>query len=321
MGKRKVVALFTVLIFIIMFSAGCGGDATVISRVNGEKILQSDLDDKIAQIKSGLTSQGYTFQGGEQDKEILEQIATEAMNQLTEEALLMQQASEAGVSVEDSAVKEQLNLIKQQYGADVFEQLLSQQQLTEAKLSEMLKVQLTKQALFEKLTADISVDEKAAKAAYTADPKKYEEIQVAHILVAADASATEDQVKAAQKKAEGVIAKLKAGEDFAALCKTNSDDPQTAETGGVLDTFFTREDTSLVKEFVDGAFKVGEGQFSQQPVRTEYGFHIIKVLEKKDSFAELKDAIQGKLLSDKKNEAFNKYFNDAKSKAKIEDLR
>ena len=91
MPRRKVISLFLVLIFIVVFSAGCGGDASVIARVNGEKILQSQLEDRIALIKSGLASQGYSLQEG-QDDELLGQIEDEAMNQLIDEALLMQQA-------------------------------------------------------------------------------------------------------------------------------------------------------------------------------------------------------------------------------------
>jgi len=319
--KSKIVALFSALIFIIVFAAGCGDNGSVIARVNGEKILQSDLDDKISQIKLGLTSQGYTFGDEEQDKEIMGQIEEEAMNQLINEALVMQQAKELGVSVDDSAVQEQLQQFKKQYGAKVFQQLLKQQQLTEAKLAKQIKIQMTGQALFNKVTEGISVDEATAKAQFEKDKAKYEQIKVAHILVAADSNSSEDEIKAAKEKAQGLIAKLDAGADFAALAKSDSEDPQSGANGGVLDFYFTREDTSLVKEFVDGAFKVALGQYSKEPVQTDYGFHIIKVLDKKDSYEELKESLQEQMLSDAKNEAFNKYFNKAKNEAKIENLK
>lgn len=318
--KLKVIGLFSVLIFTLVLSAGCGGDASVIARVNGEKILQSDLDSKIAQIKLGLTSQGYTFGDEEQDKEIMGKINEEAMNQLIDETIVMQQAKQEGVSVDDATVNEQMNNIKQQYGTEVFDQMLSQQKLTEAELSKQLKIQLTAQALFNKVTSGVSVDENTAKETYKKDPAKYEQIKAAHILVAVDANAGEDQVKAAQEKAKGIIAKLDAGEDFAALAKSDSEDTQSGAAGGVIDQYFTREDTSLVKEFIDGAFSVGVGQYTKEPVRSDYGFHIIKVLDKKDTYQELKASVQEQVLSDKKNEVFNKFFNKAKDEAKIEKL-
>jgi parvulin-like peptidyl-prolyl isomerase len=321
MPKSKIIALFSALIFVIVFAAGCGENGSVIARVNGEKILQSELDDKINQIKLGLTSQGYTFGDEEQDKEILGKVEEEALSQLIDEALLMQQANEQGVAVADSKVQEQLQQIKQQYGADVFKQLLTQQQLTEDKLAKQIKVQLTAEALFNKVTKDISVDEKTAKANYEKDPAKYEQIKVAHILVAADSGAGEDKIKAAKEKAQGLIAKLDAGADFAALAKSDSEDQQSAANGGVMDYYFTRDDTSLVKEFVDGAFKVAAGQYSKQPVQTEYGFHIIKVLDKKDNYEELKASLKEQMLSDAKNQAFSEFFNQAKDEAKIENLK
>ena len=320
MRKSTVIALFFALILVIVFAAGCGDNASVIARVNGEKVLQSDLDDKISQIKLGLTSQGYVFGDEEQDKEIMGQIEEAAMNQLIEETLLMQQANQLGVSVKDSEVQAQMQQIKQQFGNKVFQQLLKQQQLTEAKLAKQVKIQLTSEALFNKITGDISVDEEAVKAEYEKDKAKYTQIKVAHILVAADSSAGEEQIKAAKEKAKGLIAKLDAGEDFAALAKSDSEDPQSGANGGVLDFFFTREDTSLVKEFVEGAFTVGEGQYTKEPVQTDYGFHIIKVLEKKDSYEELKASLQEQMVSEAKNQAFNEFFTKAKDEAKIEKL-
>ncbi|MGI6553899.1 MAG: peptidylprolyl isomerase [Bacillota bacterium] len=320
MPRRKVISLFLVLIFIAVFSAGCGGDASVIARVNGEKILQNQLEDRIALIKSGLASQGYSLQEG-QDDELLGQIEDEAMNQLIDEALLMQQANKEGVSVSNDVVQEQIRLMKKQFGTEVFKQLLNQQKLTEDKLAEQIKVQLTAEALFNKVTSDISVDSETLKATYEENPAKYEQAKVAHILIAVDENAPEEKVKAAREKAQNLISKLNNGEDFAEVAKNNSEDAQSAENGGVIDYYFTREDTSLVKEFVDGAFQVEVGQISKEPVRSPYGFHIIKMLDKKDTFEELEASLEGQLLNEQKNEAFSDFFNKAKSEAKIENLK
>lgn len=321
MHKSKVTAIILALLLTLVIVSGCANDGTVIARVNGEKILQSELDDKIAQIKTGLTNQGYIFGDEEQDKEIMGQIEEEAKAQLIDEALIMQQAKEMGVAVEDAAVQEQLMQLKQQFGADTFKQLLTQQGLTEAKLSKEIKVQLTAEALFNKITGDVTVDEKAVKTEFDQDPEKYQQLKVAHILVAANASANEEQVEAARTKAKELIAKLDAGEDFAALAKDNSDDTQTGANGGVLDYYFSREDTTFVKEFVDGSFKVGAvGQYSKEPVRSDFGFHIIKVLDKKETYEELKEKLQEQMLSEAKNKTFNDIFKQAKESAKIENF-
>lgn len=319
MQKTRTAVLFSVLILILIAAAGCG-DASVVARVNGEKILQSDLDDKIAEIKMGLTSQGIDFEG-EENKEMQARIEEEALNQLMDEALLMQQAAKEGVKVGNAAVQEQLNQLKKQFGEDVFKELLAQQKLTEDKLAKQIKVQLTAQALYEKVTADIAFDEKAAKDYFEKNKADLEERKVAHILITADETASEDKVNEAKQKAQDLIAKLQAGEDFAKLAKENSEDFQSGENGGVIDQYFNRNDTSFVPEFVEGTFKLsGEGSFSSEPVRSAYGFHIIKVLDTKSTYEELKDSLKNTLLSQEKNKAFVEFFNQAKSEAKIENL-
>ena len=202
-----------------------------------------------------------------------------------------------------------------------FQQLLSQQKLTEDKLAEQIKIQLTAEALFNKVTSDISVDAETLKAIFEKNPAKYEQAKVAHILIAVDENAPEEKVKAAREKAQNLISKLNNGEDFTEVAKNNSEDAQSAENGGVIDYYFTRDDTSLVKEFVDGAFQVEVGQISKEPVRSPYGFHIIKVLDKKDTFEELEASLEGQVLNEQKNEAFSDFFNKAKSEAKIENLK
>lgn len=320
MHKPKVVAIICALLITLVFVVGCAEDGTVIARVNGEKILQSQLDDRVAMMKAELSSQGYTFEEEEQDKEIMAQMEETAKSQLVTEALIMQQAKEKGVAVEEAAVKEQITQMKQQFGADTFDQYLKQLALTEAKLSNLLKVQLTQEALFNEVTADITVDEQTAKAEFDKDPEQYEQLKVSHILIAADAS-QEDQAQAAETKAKELIAKLDAGEDFVALAKENSDDTQTGAAGGVLDMYFSRGDTSLVKEFVDGSFALDAvGHYSKEPVRTDYGFHIIKVMDKQDSFEELKGTLQEQLAAEAKNEAFNEFIEAAMAEADIENL-
>lgn len=148
-----------------------------------------------------------------------------------------------------------------------------------------------------------------------------ESAKVAHILISADETATEDQVNKAKKTAQDLIAKLKAGEDFAKLAKENSQDFQSGENGGVIDQYFNSGSTDFAPEFVEETFQLGGvGAFSQEPVRSAYGFHIIKIMDAKSTYEELKPSLENTLLSDKKNEALLKFFSKAKSEAKIENL-
>jgi len=122
-------------------------------------------------------------------------------------------------------------------------------------------------------------DEKIAKM------KPEQEVHARHILV---------ETKA---EAEEVIKRLKNGEDFATLANEKSKD--TNAEGGDLG-FFTRG--QMLKPFEDAAFALKPGQISE-PVKTQFGWHVIKVEEKRDqplpSFDEVKEAIMGQLVQAK----------------------
>lgn len=103
------------------------------------------------------------------------------------------------------------------------------------------------------------------------------QIKASHILIKADKEADQATVDAAKAKADGIYAELVAGTDFAAKATAISDDTGSRDQGGDLG-FFGRND--MVKPFEDKAFTMKVGDISE-PIRTDYGWHIIKVTEKK----------------------------------------
>ncbi|MGI6668066.1 MAG: peptidylprolyl isomerase [Acetivibrionales bacterium] len=104
-----------------------------------------------------------------------------------------------------------------------------------------------------------------------------EAVWARHILVKVDESATREEKDAARKKAGDIIEKLKAGEDFATLVKEYSEDEGSNSRGG---DYVFGKDASFYEEFKDAAFSLEPGEFTQTPVETAAGYHIIKVEEK-----------------------------------------
>jgi peptidyl-prolyl cis-trans isomerase D len=98
------------------------------------------------------------------------------------------------------------------------------------------------------------------------------QVKARHILFKLAQDASEEKVKEVKQKAEAVLKKAKAGEDFAALAKKYSEGP-TAKDGGELGYFSAGE---MVKPFEEAAFKMKKGEISDL-VRTRFGYHIIKV--------------------------------------------
>jgi len=125
------------------------------------------------------------------------------------------------------------------------------------------------------------------------------QINVQHILVADEATAVD------------LINQLNAGADFAELAKANSTDTATAENGGETGMLGAGD---MVQEFEDAAYALEEGEITQTPVATEYGYHVIKMIEKteKGTLEEERENIE-KLMMDEKL-ADNDYLTSVMSK-------
>jgi peptidyl-prolyl cis-trans isomerase D len=119
------------------------------------------------------------------------------------------------------------------------------------------------------VASNIAVTDKEVQDQWTQQPHP-ETVTASHILFKIDDAAKEAEVRS---KAEEVLKRARAGEDFAELAKKYSQDTESAKNGGDLGSF-TRE--QMVKEFADVAFTLKPGEMSDL-VRTQFGYHIIKV--------------------------------------------
>ena len=135
-----------------------------------------------------------------------------------------------------------------------------------------------------------------------------EERAMRHILITVAPGAGDDEVAKAQGKADDLLAQLRGGADFASLAQANSDDPGSAKSGGDLGWV---ERGLMVPAFEDAAFALAKGDFSD-PVRTEFGFHIIQVTDVRGgsdaAFADMRDKVEAAY---RKFEAENLYFDYA----------
>jgi peptidyl-prolyl cis-trans isomerase SurA len=126
-------------------------------------------------------------------------------------------------------------------------------------------------------------------------------MNAAHIMIAANSkTSTSEEMESAEKKIAEIYEKLENGGDFESLAKKFSDDPSTANRGGVLPPFGTGMSTRMVFNFEEAAFALkNEGDFSK-PVQTEYGFHIIKRISLRpvDSYDAMKKDLQVRVNRD-----------------------
>jgi|SRR5271166_5894034 len=132
----------------------------------------------------------------------------------------------------------------------------------------------------------------------------HEEVHASHVLVATEA------------EAKSVIAELDKGADFAALAKKYSTDP-AAESGGDLG-YFGHDD--MVKEFADAAFALPTGQYSKTPVKTEFGWHVIKVEDRRTGKPPSFEEAREQLSRDLAHEIIDAKLQDLRGAAKIEEF-
>ena len=222
------------------------------------------------------------------------------------EKLLDEQIKKSGINITESDVNDKLNeIIAAQPGGmtmESFKAMIAAQ----GQSFDQIKEQIKKTMGYEKLIGTVEVNDAQAKAFYDENKEDFnapEQVKASHILVKVDATATPEQKAAAKTKIDGLLKQVKAGEDFAALAKANSDCP-SKERGGDLGFF---DKSSMVKEFADAAFAMKVGEISNV-VETQFGYHIIKVTDRKEggmtSFEKAKADIIKSLQDKKKSETF-----------------
>jgi peptidyl-prolyl cis-trans isomerase C len=167
---------------------------------------------------------------------------------------------------------------------------------------------------------NIEVSEEDIKAFYKEHESEYqtpEMVQARHILFRVDSDTSPEEKKEILKKAEDILQRIKSGEDFAELAKEYSDDTITKENGGDLG-FFGRG--RMVKSFEDAVFALNSGEVSEI-IETKFGYHIIKVDEKKAAALEpydtVKDSIKQKLSQERVQTAITEFTEKAMKDADV----
>ena len=136
---------------------------------------------------------------------------------------------------------------------------------------------------------------------------------VRHILLLTQGKNEQEKVEI-RKKTEDILAKAKAGEDFAALAKQFSEDPGSKDNGGLYQDFARG---AMVKSFEDAAFSVPVGQISGI-VETTYGYHILQIVDRKKEtrpLNEVRAEIEARLKKSRQVDTFSTYMTKLKEKA------
>ncbi|QUL57467.1 peptidylprolyl isomerase [Paenibacillus tritici] len=286
-GKGWMIAsilLAAALIVVLIVQPFQKDDSkTAVATVNGTDITKAELYDKLVEA------------GGES-----------TLQNLITTTLVGQEAKKANIKVTDADINQEIEDLKTQFGGEeALNNALQQSSMTIEDLKKQMPLQVEIRKLIEpkiKITdEDISKYFEENKAKYNQE----EEVRASHILVKT------------KEEADAIVKQLKEGGDFAALAQEKSADTGSKEKGGDLD-FFKRGD--MVAEFSDAAFKLKVGETSGA-VKSEYGYHIIKVTDRKEAkeytLAEKKDEIKKTLTAQKVSEMSATWLADLNKNSKI----
>lgn len=287
-----------------------------VAVVNGEKITKAQLEEALNEAvqASGMKAADLT---PDQKMEGYRQI----LDDLIMDKLLTKAAE--GVKVDQAQVDAEIAKLKTRFPSEEeFQKQLKDVGQTEAKLNEAItKMMKQRQWVDSKLGGKADVTEAEASDFYNNNKSEFEQpetVKASHVLFLVDKDAPEDVVKKQLEAAKAAAARAKKGEDFTALAKELSEEPGAKESGGDLG-FFSKD--RMVPEFADAAFAMTPGDVSE-PVRTQFGWHVIKVTDKKAAgltpYAEVKDQLQAFLKADKQRKAVEGVLKELRDSAKVE---
>lgn len=285
-----------------------------VARVNGTDISALEL----RRAKKVLL-RGQTVPAEQQAA-----LDTQALEQMISAELLYQAAAKQEIKDLDKQIDAKLAQGKARFKDEQeFKNAIKDLEMDEKDLREYTRRDLLISRFVETaFVAKAAVSEEEIRAFYDQNPDKFkrdETVKASHILIGAESTASADDKKKAREKAGQLRKELAGGADFAALAKGNSTCP-SSQQGGDLGFFGKGQ---MVPAFEKAAFALKPGEISDV-VETQFGYHIIKLTERKPAettaFKDAKAKIEEFLKGQKVNEAIQKYLADAKKTAKIEIL-
>lgn len=310
---KKILLLFLSIVFLV---TGCVGQSTtqdtskVLVKVNGRNVTQNALDERYNVVFGRYNVDTES----EEAKAYVEQLKQQTLNSLIDEAILLEEADNRKIEVGEDEVNESLEEYRSNFSSEEdFQKYLKETlKMDEDSLKALIKNDLLITELYDQVTDAVKEGEISAAEYYEQNKAQFdqkEKIRATHVLVET------------KEEAEQIIKDINNGEDIAEIAKTKSIDPSAKMNAGDL-SFFGRGD--MVPEFEAAAFALEIGEITEEPVKTSYGYHVIKVTDKQEAhkfeLAEVEGQITEQLLQEAKMKDFNKFIEDNKAEAKIEFL-
>ncbi len=325
----RYVMAFTLSILCMAAMVSCATTAAdhaetsdqprIVAKVNGEIIKHGEYKQELDTTYMRFHKTGQIIDGT-----MYEQLKEEVRESLINLIVLDAYSREMGVKVDEGAVEKHYQQAVSQYPSKRdYRNSLREAGLTEADIRTRLRRALAAQAVVKDHVAPkIVVSDEEVEAYYKENAFEFEHdvlVHAAHILIKVPPFAGNDFREKARERILAIKAKIEAGEDFARLAKTYSEDPSKVN-GGDLGYFGAAQ---MAPRFETAAFSLKPGEVSDV-VTTQFGFHLIKVYDRKPAgkvpFSEAAPGLKQRFLKERLEGTLRKLMERLKAEATIERL-
>jgi peptidyl-prolyl cis-trans isomerase C len=288
----------------------------VVMRINGESVYAVEISLVMRNLGSQLPPQ--------EESVAQQQLLQAATQQVVEQKLLAQEARRFGIQADEARVTARMNAAeKQSGGREALARTLAGGGSTLEQLEGMFReLELGREFITNQILPTVQVTDQEVEEVYSKHPEVFtseERVRARHILIQVDEGSDSDAERNALERALQAHERAVAGEDFAALARELSDGP-SGPNGGDLG-FFTK--STMVEPVAEAAFGMAPGEVSDV-VRTRFGYHVIKVEERRPAgaipFEEAQGQARSLLINQRTAELVGELLETLYSNAQIEEM-
>ncbi len=290
----------------------------VVAVVNQEIITLSEVEKWVNPVKEGIAAENRL-----EKQERMQALCREVLEKLIEEKLVDQEVKKVGVKVSSKEIEATVEELKRRNHAtqEELEKALAAEGLTIEAYRKQIEKNLQRQRLIQRsVKVEAKAEEKKLREFYQKNVSRYrtnETYRPGQILFVIPKEATPEEILEIRKKCQGVLEKVKKGEDFGEMALLYSEDTSNKDRGDL--GYFRRGELLPVFEREALRLKVGE---VSGIIRTEFGFHIVKLLDRKGvdplPFEEVTERVKADYYDGEMEKAYRQYLSTLKEKAVIE---
>jgi parvulin-like peptidyl-prolyl isomerase len=290
----------------------------IVAVVNQEIITLSEVEKWIGPLQGEVQAEDRLKR-----REQVHEVCRKVLDKLIEEKLVDQEVKRAGVKVTSKEVEGALEEIKRRNTTtqEDLEMALAKEGLTPEAFKKQIEKRLQRMKLVNwAVKVESKAGEKELKDFYQKNIDRYrinESYRPSHILFIIPKEATPEEIREIRKKCQKVLEKIKGGEDFGEMALLFSEDPSSKDRGDL--GYFKKGE--LLPALEKEALRLQVGGMSGI-IRTDFGFHLIKLLDRKGgrppSFEEIKEKVEADYYENEREKSFQQFLNTLKEKSVIE---